>query len=472
MEDDVVYASILTLMGHSELQEELNKVIEKDLMSINRRIRHALSSLTVLRQLQAAAEHLRPSGDWLPRTLSIQLESIISMQCRLETVMDDIEVDRKTKKRKRPMKRRTIEKKDKDEIVIGNEAEDSFVDRKTKAERMEEVNNGVEIVKRDKRKVQDNEKSDVEELEMESVGEKAEMKRAMECRQEGNNVESEPAETQQKNDDETDVMSLEMATADEGMATENVVLEISAGTGDQKLDDMKSESDKLPNGLVTRPLDAIVHVKEEPVTFDDVQALSNDEGRSCRNYEAAIKIVKSPKLEVNNSLGKTAVKLEVLELTELALELEVPDSDTDDEFSSIEEVVSKLQKVKDSTQLVRFPAAVDQLRTYLFDRKYLTVAGEVDGYVFAHKCITDEEANVIGHTLEKMISVAINLPKRATIKFALYDLLATVEQLELTLGELPEFLRPATKKLSSYLSSHMETVCTEKRWARSAVLRL
>ncbi|CAI5745586.1 unnamed protein product [Peronospora destructor] len=430
MEDDIVYASILTLMGHSELQEELNKVVEKDLMSINRHMRHALSSLTVLRQLQASAGHLRPSGDWLPRTLSIQLESIKYVQYRLETVMDDIEVDRKIKKRKRPMKRRTIEKKDKDEIVIGDEAEDSFVDKKMKAERIEEVNNGVEIVKRDKREVQDNEKSDVEELEMESVGERAEMKRAMECRQEGNNVESETAETQQENDDETDVMSLEMATADEGMAAENVVLEISTDCGDQKLDDMK-------------------------------------------NYEAAIKIVKSPiKLEVNNSLGKTAVKLEVSELTELALELEVPDSDTDDEFSSIEEVVSKLQKVKGSTQLVRFPAAVDQLRTYLFDRKYLTVAGEVDGYVFAHKCITDEEANVIGHTLEKMISVAINLPKRATIKFALYDLLATVEQLELTLGELPEFLRPATKKLSSYLSSHMETVCTEKRWARSAVLRL
>ncbi|CAI5714385.1 unnamed protein product [Peronospora destructor] len=443
MEDDVVYASILTLMGHSELQKELNKVIEKDLMSINRHMRHALSSLTVLRQLQAAAGHLRPSGDWLPRTLSIQLKSIKYVQCRLETVMDDIEVDRKTKKRKRPMKRRTIGKKDKDEIVIGDEAEDSFVDRKMKTERIKEVNNGVEIVKRDKREVQDNEKSDVEELEMESVGERAEMERAMECRQEGNNVESETAETQQENDDETDVMSLEMATADEGMAAENVVLEIPMGCGDQKLDDMKSESDKLPNGLVRRPLDAIVHVKEEPVTFEDVQALSNDEGRSCRNYEAAIKIVKSPiKLEVNNSLGKTAVKLEVSDLTELALELEVPDSDTDDEFSSIEEVVPKLQKVKGSTQLVRFPAAVDQLRTYLFDRKYLTVAGEVDGYVFAHKCITDEEANVIGSTIEKMISVAINLPKRATIKFALYDLLATVEQLELTLGELPEFLRP------------------------------
>ncbi|RMX63709.1 hypothetical protein KXD40_004857 [Peronospora effusa] len=444
MNDDVVYASILTRMGHSELQEPINKVMEKELTSLDRHVRHASSSLMALRQLQAAAGHLRPSGDWLPRTLSIQLQNIIDIQCQFDTMVNDIEMNRKTKKRKRSMMRRTIEKKDKDEIVIGDEEKTSSVDRKMNVERIEEVNNDdVEVVERDKSEGQDNEESNVEGLQIESVGEMTEMERAMEYIEEDNNVKSETVDIQQEHDDETNVMSLEIVTADEGMAgVENVELEIPAGCGDKKLDDMKSESDKLLNGLLSRPLDAIEHLKDEPVTFDDVQALSNDEGRICKNVEAATKIVESPlKLEVKDSLGIIAVKLEVPELTELALELEVPDSDTDDEFSPIQELVAKLEKVKGSTQLVRFPAAVDQLRTYLFDRKYLTVTGEVDGYLFAHKHITDEEANVIGHTIEKIISVAINLPKRATIKFALYDLLATVEQLELTLGELPEFLR-------------------------------
>lgn len=116
----------------------------------------------------------------------------------------------------------------------------------------------------------------------------------------------------------------------------------------------------------------------------------------------------------------------------------MPDSESDEDFVPCQELVTELQKAKVSTQLVRFPAAVDQLRTYLFDRKYLTVA-ELDGYLFAHKRITDEEVNEIGHTIEKIISVGMKLPMRPKIKLALYDLLAIVEQLELTLGELPEF---------------------------------
>ena len=443
-----MYASILTRMERSELQKWMNEVMEKEMMSIDRHLRHASSSLTALRQLQAAAGQLRPSDDWLLRTLSVPLTSIEAIQCQLETVMDDIETDRTTKKRKRPMKRRTMEemKKKKDEIVIGDEEEESFVDRKMKVERIEAVNNGLEIVERDKSEVLNNEKVDVEELAMESGGERTEMERTLKYREESNNVESETVEEQQDDDDddETDVKSVQMMTADEGMTLENVELEIPTDCGNKRLDDdMERESGKLPNGIVKRPLDVIVHVKEEPVTLDDVQTLSNDEGRSCRNYKATAKIATSPiKLEINDSLGKIAVKLEVSELTELALELEVPDSDTDDEFSPIQDLVAKLQRAKRSTQLTRVPVAVDQLRTYLFDRKYLTVAGEMDEYLFAHKCITNEEANVIGHTIETIISVAINLPNKATIKFALYDLLATVEQLELTLGELPEFLHP------------------------------
>ncbi|CAH0515429.1 unnamed protein product [Peronospora belbahrii] len=459
--DDVVYASILTRVEDSELHNKMNNVLKKELNIIKRHVRYTSSSLTALRQLQAAAGHLRPNGDWLPATLETQLKSIEETNYYLDIVMDHMQMDRKRKKRKRPWTRRTMKKEDRDEILIVDEEIHSYVQRTDKVEIIEERLSSVDTVERDKSEtLQDEKESHVEVLDMAGVSERPEINRAIKCER-VDYAESEMDEKHVK-DSKKDEVGLEMVTADEGIV--GVELKMQTGRGNKELNDMRHECEKLSNRLVEMPFDATVVVKEEPVTVDDVQALPDDAGSSIRKSKIAADIVESPiEMEVNESPSEVAANLEASGLTELAVELEVPDSESDDEFSPVQEIVAKLQKAEFSTQLVRVPAAVDQLRTYLFDRKYLTIAA-ADGYLFAHKRITDKEINEIGYTIEKIVSVTMNLPKRLRIKLALCDLLATIEQLEFTLGKLPEFLRPAIKKLSSYFSSEMETISAENLW--------
>lgn len=146
--------------------------------------------------------------------------------------------------------------------------------------------------------------------------------------------------------------------------------------------------------------------------------------------------------------------MEMSDAEEIAIDLDVPDSDSDDDFSPCKELVTQLQSANTMNQLAKFPVVVEQLRSYLIDHKHLTVT-ELDGYLFAHKRITEEEADELGVAIKIIIAVGMALPIRPKIRRALSDLQAVVEQLECLLDDLPAFLRPVVTKFSSYFASHV-----------------
>ncbi|POM59545.1 hypothetical protein PHPALM_31705 [Phytophthora palmivora] len=396
--DDAVYASILARVERSELRDQLHQVVRKEYKSISRQVRHASASLTALRQLQAASESLHPIGDWLPKRLQTRLKSIEKLQRRLETAVDHLEMDARGKKRKR-RKRRTVEED------IGADEEDNE-EMKTREPMMEEQESDVEFLG-----VKIPIRTDVGDLDEEK---------------ESGDVNEEVKRRE---------LQVERAVQEEEM--EEVESAASKDCGDVNADTL-SDSDALPRGLVRVHCDTTVFIKEEPVFPDETQ-FDQEEPR----YEVgADDIAESPiELEVLDSSDESAMELEVSDTEELATELEVPDSDSEDDFSFCVELVANLQSANALSQLAEFPAVVELLRTYLLDRKHLTVV-DLDGYLFAHKRITDEEADEIGHAIETIIIIGMELPMRSKVKLALRDLLAIVEQLKLTLGGLPTFLCP------------------------------
>uniref|UniRef100_A0AAV1UQE6 FRIGIDA-like protein n=1 Tax=Peronospora matthiolae TaxID=2874970 RepID=A0AAV1UQE6_9STRA len=473
---NAIYESILTRVERFELQEQLQKVVQKDLDSVCRRLRRASSSITALRQLQAAAEHVRPSGDWLPTTLEMRLKSIEERKRQLVRTMDQFNVEQSAKKRMQTKRKRGRERKSLGDVV-GLEEEEAG-----KEEKVVVVGGGIE-----------------ENGEMRWCGkrDKTEVRMVV--------VRDEVTQQQQKNEDGLDVESLDLVMAEEVMkeeeldrvevalltdrenkeATSEVVVamqdvlvrvkeesvvcenggespeneglvlkpkELMNGVVpsmqyalkyvkedpvlcDPRIDlpgekGSKSNAEELTNGVLLALQDALVKIKEEPVMCDNGVVSPEEVGARLEDHEAA-------------AGGMTASPSEwtIAELSdESAMELEVPDSESDEDFSPVHDTVTRLEKARTSTQLIMFPAAVDQLRAYLIDHKHMTVV-EMDGYLSAHKPITDEEAREIGCTIETIISVALKLPMRPKIKLALFDLIATVEQLELTLGKLPGSLR-------------------------------
>ena len=476
---NAIYESILTRVKRFELQEQLQKVVQKDLDSVCSHLRRASSSITALRQLQAAAEHVRPSGDWLPTTLGMRLKSIEKRERQLVRTMDQFNVEQSAKKwmqtkRKRGRKRKSLGD------VVGLEEEEV---KKGKEEKVVVVGGMIE-----------------ENGEMRWCGkrDKAEV---------GKVVVRDEVKQQQKNEDGMDVESVDMVMAEEVMKEEKLDrIEVALLTDCDKNKEATSEAvvvmqdalvrvkeepvvcenegdspenegpvlkpKELMNGVVPSMQYALKYVKEDPVLCDPRIDLPGEKGSKSKAEELTNGVVpalqdvlvkikeepvmcdndvvspeeRGPRLEdhVAAAGGMTASLSEwtIAELSdESAMELEVPDSESDENFSPVHDTVTRLEKARISIQLIMFPAAVDQLRAYLIDHKYMTVI-EVDGYLFAHKPITDEEAREIGCTIETIISVALKLPMRPKIKLALYDLFATVEQLELTLGKLPGSLRP------------------------------
>ncbi|KAG7377523.1 hypothetical protein PHYPSEUDO_011516 [Phytophthora pseudosyringae] len=479
--DDAVYASILARVERPELRDQLRKVARKECRSIDRQMRLVSASLAALRQLQAASQHLRPSGDWLPNTLQTQLTSLEELQRRLERSMDHLEMDvssRRTKKRKRPVDKGEKDSKEDKKIVVADEAKQPLHKRKGDAtdeldkaykgtalesERLEEEEPDAEFVG----VVHPGERRTQVEEEVEAAGEDkgvgaVNTREAADLRVEGSIQE-------QQQEGESDVENFQVVTADARR------MEVEGGSQTESgAADSLSGSDELPRGLVRMTRDATVRIKEESGTVPDEQPEFDREGSSQVDaMHEADEIAEFPiELEVLESSEESSVEPEMSDSEESAIELDVPDSDSEDDFSPCVEMAAKLQNASAADQLVGFPAVVEQLRAYLLDRKHLTVT-ELDGYLFAHKRITDEEADEIGRVIETIIGVSVVLPVRPKIKLALYDLLAVVEQLECTLGGLPTFLCPAVKKFSSYFLSHVdEHVDHANREPRFAVLHL
>ncbi|KAL3672604.1 hypothetical protein V7S43_001899 [Phytophthora oleae] len=242
-----------------------------------------------------------------------------------------------------------------------------------------------------------------------------------------------PKRTEVEEDTEAAIQEEEQileVPADETMEEDTVLEEI--------------EEAELPLGLV-KITDDSTFIKEEPVVLYDER--EEDPPALCEEGESPLE------LEVFES-EESAEEIDMSDAEESAIELDVQDSDVDDDFSSCMELVLKLQDARGAVQLTHFPLAVKQLRTYLLEKKHMTVT-DLDGYLFAHKRITDEEADEIANALAITINVGMALRVRAKIKLALYDLLAIVEQFECTLGGLPAFLCPVAKEFSSYVLSKL-----------------
>ncbi|KAG3112636.1 hypothetical protein PI124_g13139 [Phytophthora idaei] len=463
-DNDAVYASILARVEQSELHNKLCKVVRKEYKSINRQVRHASSLLTVLRQLQAVSEHLRPSGDWLPKTLQTQLKNIEELQHRLDTAMNDLEMDAKGRRRKKKRKR-PLDKKEIRASSLEEEEKEVAVNGSLQSDGDGEDGNELDILERDKVNVQEQEEeSDVEclrvvapverrtrvenedsaKFQAKTVNEEVvESGEAVELRVE------KPIQEQHQEDDDSDVEIIEVAVdqrrvgAEEGAVGDNAKEE----SGDRNAE-ILSESDVLPCGLVRITGDAAMCIKEEPMTLPDNHGRERNTQVNAM-YETQDMVESPIELEVLESSDSEQSAVEISDSEELAIELDVPDSDSEDDFSRCLQLVAKLQNSSTADQLVKFPVIVEQLRSYLLDHKNLTVT-ELDGYLFAHKRITDEEADEVGRAIETIICVGMTLPRRPKIKQALSGLRALVEQLECTLGELPVFLRPVVEKFSSY----------------------
>ncbi|KAG6582848.1 uncharacterized protein IUM83_17364 [Phytophthora cinnamomi] len=476
--DDAVYASILARVARPELDEQLHTVLRKECSSIGRQMRRASSSLAAARQLQAAAEFLRPSGDWRPKTLQTQLKGLEQLQSRLEAALEQLERGgrrtRTKKKRKRPVGREeeeVIETKEKSEeeeklrggeviVLDGDDDDDDEVVQKDKSEEVDQV---VEAEVQGQK--EEDEDSGVEVLEVVTLGDT------------GTDVETKPAECEMEDseepvaeemigddeevEDESEVEILEVV-AEQERIEESVVVECvkeesalleSHVEGDDGDGEAGEEIGVLPNGLVRTTSDTIVRVKQEPVVVLDQQTLvevgQNEMCETATMDEAEMsQVVESPmELEVLESSEESAVDLEMSDSEQSAMELEVLESDSDaDDFSLCQELVTKLQNGNDATQLAMFPQTVAQLRLYLLECKHL----EVDEYLFVHKRITDKEFKEMGRAIEALVDVGMDLPMRPRIKMALNDLLTIVEQLEHALGELPAFLLPVIDKLSNF----------------------
>ncbi|KAG3186294.1 hypothetical protein PC128_g13021 [Phytophthora cactorum] len=507
-DNDAVYASILARVEQSELHNQLCKVVRKEYKSINRQVRHASSSLTALRQLQAVSEHLRPSGDWLPKTLrqlqavsehlrpsgdwlpktlrqlqavsehlrpsgdwlpktlQTQLKNIEELQHRLDTAMNDLEMDAKGRRRKKKKKRkRPLDKKEIRASSLEEEEKEVAVNGSLQSDGDGEDGNELDILERDKVNVQEQEEeSDVECLRVVAPVErrtrvenedstKFQAKTVNEeVVESGGAVElrvEKPIQEQHQEDDDSDVEIIEVVVdqrrvgAEEGAVGDNAKEE----SGDRNAE-ILSESDVLPCGLVRITGDAAMCIKEEPMTLPDNHGRERNTQVNAM-YETQDMVESPIELEVLESSDSEQWAVEISDSEELAIELDVPDSDSEDDFSPCLQLVAKLQNSSTADQLVKFPDIVEQLRSYLLDHKHLTVT-ELDGYLFAHKRITDEEADEVGRAIETIICVGMTLRPRPKIKQALSGLRALVEQLECTLGELPVFLRPVVEKFSSY----------------------
>jgi hypothetical protein len=425
--NDAVYASILARVERSELRGKCLDVVRKEHRSVGRHVRKASASLTALRQLQEAAKHLRPSGDWLVGRLETQLKSVEELQSRLETTVEQLEKDARQRKRKRP-----VEKK---KSAIQKEAE--------------QVDKSREEGKTETYRTDGDSEEDVVFLEVVAPTEK---------RKESGSVKE---ETQERTEDGEDVAvevaggheqedELRIASVEERIREDEDTSgcleeeELQVAVDEERLGAVR-DSDALPNGLV-RVCDSIVRVKEEVVTPVGQIQIEASSGVSAldKNLESAGE--ESPlELEVFESSEESAVEVDLSDAEEVAMELEVPDSESDDDFSPCVEMTTKLSKARAAVRLAEFPVVVEQLRSYLLQCKHLTTA-DLDGeYLFAHKRITSEEAEDMGRAFKTVINVGISLPRRPRTKLALHDLLDTIETLELTLGALPEVLRPYVK---------------------------
>ncbi|EGZ09577.1 hypothetical protein PHYSODRAFT_305062 [Phytophthora sojae] len=463
MDEDDVYASILARVGRPELDRQLHTVLRKEYRSIGRQVDRVSSSLAAARQLQSAAEFLRPSGDWQPKTLQAQLKSIEQLQSSLETALNEIERRTKKKKKKRQRKR------------IAEREEDS--ERKTKAMEKEKLRDREAIVldddddeEADELAIVENnasanaeEDSGVEFLQVVTPADRAADVRTGDAECEENDAVTvekrcRPVDVIEVEEDACEVEILEVETNDEGIEEggglecvgdegggvecvedEGAVLECSPEGSDGN-GETNEEVEALPSGLMRRSRDEAVRVKEEVI--DQQAILKVDRQEACEGASVDGSETESPmELEVPESSEESAVELEMSDSEQLAMELEVfdSDSDNDDDFSLCRELVDKLQNESDAThQLVVFPQTVAVLRSYLLDRKHL----EVDEYLYAHKTFTDGELTEMGCAIETIASVGMDLPRQPRVKMALNDLLTLVEQLEHTLGELPTCLDP------------------------------
>ncbi|EEY54035.1 uncharacterized protein PITG_07729 [Phytophthora infestans T30-4] len=283
--DEAVYASILADVKRSELHNQLHKV------------------------LQAASDHLRPSGDWLPITLQTQLKSIEELHSRLETAVDALEMNAKgkrAKKRKRPLAKETLEPEKEDEVVLV-EVRGSLQDKLNRNH-----SNTTTAKKRDTFEQQEG--SDVECLEVIDLGTRR-SDAAIDDRNSEEAVErraENPAQEQQENGD-SDVEVIEVVAAER--RTELNVKE-------QRDVDVMSESDELPCGLVRLTRDAT-----------PVEAM---------HETGAQDTVESPiELEVLDTSDSEQSVMEMSDAEEIAIELDVPDSDSDDDFSPCKELRRK-----------------------------------------------------------------------------------------------------------------------------------
>ncbi|KAF1781364.1 hypothetical protein GQ600_8154 [Phytophthora cactorum] len=419
-DNDAVYASILARVEQSELHNQLCNVVRREYKSINRQVRHASSSLTALRQLQAVSEHLRPSGDWLPKTLQTQLKNIEELQHRLDTAMNDLEMDAKGRRRKKKRKR-PLDKKEIRASSLEEEEKEVAVNGSLQSDGDGEDGNELDILERDKVNVQEQEEeSDVEclrvvapverrtrvenedsaKFQAKTVNEEVvESGEAVELRVE------KPIQEQHQEDDDSDVELLRWLLTRGGWEQRK------EESGDRNAE-ILSESDVLPCGLVRITGDAAMCIKEETMTLPD------NHGRERNTQDNA--------MYETQDMVESPIELEVLESSDseqsaLAIELDVPDSDSEDDFSPCLQLVAKLQNSSTADQLVKFPDIVEQLRSYLLDHKHLTVT-ELDGYLFAHKRITDEEADEVGRAIETIICVGMTLrqDQRSSRRFLAY----------------------------------------------------
>ncbi|TDH72529.1 hypothetical protein CCR75_008658 [Bremia lactucae] len=336
-DEDAVYASILANIQRSERREKLQRVVRREYRSISRRLRHVIASWEALRQLQMASEQLRPSGDWLPTTLQTQLQSIQKLRHRLEVALSQLGTNAiKNHSGKRRKRLRDQEKVATLEMV---EMEMKEPLQKTRRCTCGAIPDSIEKIKMVASMYENKEVhvKNLEDLDVEA------------CTENGKAVDTQTSTTEDISSTnsidfvqpQAEIINIDTIPAVEGRmgahACESELLDTKATVikeecfESQSTHDPMCETDELPCGLMRINRNDAVRIKGEPMPLSE--PIFQEACSHVMSDAARPNLIESP-LELNGfestdseetteGMARTIVK-------ELAYELEVPDSDSED----------------------------------------------------------------------------------------------------------------------------------------------
>ncbi|RLN49625.1 hypothetical protein BBJ28_00002642 [Nothophytophthora sp. Chile5] len=476
--DDDAFASILARVEASELAEQCNRVLQREGRAIQRRLRLASEALEALQHVELAVRYLQPekSCSWVPASLQLQLKAVGALQERLLDVVNamargaGLENDEEAEEQQaeRPS-----------EGDVGNSraaqgkrggcanvsATDEAVITSRKRKRPMQGSSALPVWNvpmpaspRSMEGVATETRSRMLQPQSSAVGQQQSIVGAASIA--GDLRVSEP--TVVKMEVVPDEVASREPSANGAVKQEtrshpvepSLAIEEERNTSAMLTDGIQpewAESVEAVEEPQEEPREAVCLPPQQPNPCDTAILSEHVQEKQSERVESPMEL-EVPETESDEYPMELEVPMELdvpeTESDESSTELEVPETEADDDIAiySCLSAATRLQQAEFATQLVQFPALVQQLRACLFDRKHSTVA-DLGGYLSAHRRFSATETDDMASALVAAVSVGMRLPFQPPIELALADLLAAIEQFEHTLGELPPLLLPGFERI-------------------------